>query len=330
MAANEPKQALKDRVASEVRDYERGRDIYARRKFHDYEANTQGEKAIMKAVGQNEKKVSIPRAGEWVVKAPLKVKAGKKWNKNMRKSLDRSGVGSVDGSGRVSPTRSRPFPSPGGGGGGASGSNDSTMLQMNGSADTELMASDFRSQSISDISRLQTENVLQRRAASAMPAPVPLAMPGERELTTSLLSPEADQVFATTSLRDIVRSTKRSASVAKEAIGGSTPLPSEAFERLATDMPKMEALQQSVDAEASHVFDGAVLDEGPQPVDTTIPDVYGAQSPIRRRVARVQQSSAATPSFFPLCKFDDSDLEKRGVGGVSTAVVRHCLPSCFH
>ena len=42
-----PQQALKDRVASEVRDYERGRDIYAHRKFYDYEKATQGEKKIM-------------------------------------------------------------------------------------------------------------------------------------------------------------------------------------------------------------------------------------------------------------------------------------------
>lgn len=234
MAGNEPQQALKDRVAAEVRDYERGRDIYASRKFNDYEKATQGEKKIMRAVGQPEKRVSIPRAGEWVVKAPLKVKAGKKWNKSMRESLDGSGNASRVSAGGAS--RSRPFPgSPG------ASVNDSTMMQMNGSADTEILAGDFRSQSISDISRLQSENVLQRRAASAMPAPVPLAMPGQRELTTTLLNPEADQVFATTSLRDIVRSTKRSASVAAAAIGTTpTPLPSEAFTRLATDMPTME------------------------------------------------------------------------------------------
>eukprot|EP01048_Picozoa_sp_COSAG05_P033325 COSAG05_NODE_13296_length_435_cov_0.750000_2_plen_61_part_01 len=58
-----PQQALKDRVAGEVRDYERGRDIYAHRKFHEYEKESQGEKKIMSMVGQSEKRASVPRPG---------------------------------------------------------------------------------------------------------------------------------------------------------------------------------------------------------------------------------------------------------------------------
>ena len=187
-AANEPQQALKDRVAAEARDYERGRDIYARRKFHDYEKATQGEKKIMRAVGQPEKRVAIPRAGEWVVQAPLKVKAGKKWNKSGSSALS-SMRASLDGSGASNGNdNSRPFP---GAGTTRVSADDSTIMQqMNGSADADILASDFRSQSISDISRLQSENVLQRRAASALPAPVPLSMPGERELTATMLRPE--------------------------------------------------------------------------------------------------------------------------------------------
>ena len=68
------------------------------------------------------------------------------------------------------------------------------------------------------------------------------------------------------------------------------------------------------------------MDLGPPPVDTTIPDFYGAKSPIRRRVQAVQSSSTVTPSFFPLCKFDNSDLEKQGTarGGCCCQCCRFC------
>lgn len=286
-----PQQALKDRVASEVRDYERGRDIYAHRKFYDYEKATQGEKKIMSMVGQAEKRIALPRPGEWVVQAPLKVKAGRKWNaskslNSLRKSLDGSG----ESSRRAQP---RPFP------GSQRASVDGSVSF--GDVDAEIVAGDFRSQSggLGDISRLQSDNVLQRRSASATPALVPLSMPGERGMTMALLNPEEDQVFATTSLRDISRSRRRCTSVDNAGGMGAAPLPSSAFARMASDMPKMDALQQGVDAEASRVFDGADLDLGPEPADDTIPDPHAAQSPVRRGVARVQSSvvAGATPSF---------------------------------
>ena len=107
-AADEPAQALKDRVAGELKEYERGREVYANRKFFEYEQATQNEKKIMGMVGQSERAATIPRPGEWVVQAPLKVKAGRKWNASQSLSSLRD---SMDGSNAKS-RRSRPRPFP--------------------------------------------------------------------------------------------------------------------------------------------------------------------------------------------------------------------------
>ena len=53
MATEGPAQALKDRMASELKDYDRGRELYANRKFFEYEQATQNEKKIMGMVGQS-------------------------------------------------------------------------------------------------------------------------------------------------------------------------------------------------------------------------------------------------------------------------------------
>eukprot|EP01043_Picozoa_sp_COSAG02_P012300 COSAG02_NODE_473_length_21601_cov_136.065994_5_plen_1466_part_00 len=316
MADVEPAQALKDRVAGELKDYERGRELYANRKFFEYEQATTNEKKILGMVGQSERKATIPRAGEWVVQAPLKVKAGRKWNTSqslsgLADSLDGSQSGPGGKSTRRRSRQPRPFPTS------ASGA---TELPMEASAsfgdmDQEFSQVDFQDgggrasvAGAGDISRLQADNVLQRRSASATPAPVPLSMPGEKGLTTMLLDPQEDQVFATTSLRDISKSRRRTTSVANSKMGAA-PVPTEAFSRLASDMTRMDALGQDVDTEASRVFDGSQLDLGPPPLDTTIHDPNAVKSPVRRMIKRVQESVTDTPSFFPLGKFEDSDLE---------------------
>ena len=60
-AADEPAQALKDRVAGELKEYERGREVYANRKFFEYEQATQNQKKIMGMVGQSERAATISR-----------------------------------------------------------------------------------------------------------------------------------------------------------------------------------------------------------------------------------------------------------------------------
>ena len=305
MADAGPAQALKDRVAGELKDYERGRELYANRKFFEYEKATQNEKTIMGMVGQSERKATIPRAGEWVVQAPLKVKAGRKWTSsqslsNMSASMD----GSAAKSRRKS--RARPFPT---------GQSIDGSVSF-GDMDTDFTEGDFQDESgrsksvagVGDISRLQADNVLERRSASATPAPVPLSMPGQKDLTSMLLNPEADQVFATTSLRDIAKSRRRTTSV-QNATAGAAPVPTEAFSRLASDMTRMDALGADVDTEASRVFDGSALDLGPEAEDRTIYDPNSIKSPVRRMIKRVQESVGETPSFFPLGKFENSDLE---------------------
>ena len=320
MAAEGPAQALKDRVASELKDYDRGRELYANRKFFEYEQATQNEKKIMGMVGQSERKATIPRAGEWVVQAPLKVKAGRKWNTSQSLS---SLADSMDGSAAKSRRRSRqprPFPA------NASGASELPVdaSVSFGDMDTEFGQGDFQDEGgqskagVGDISRLQADNVLQRRSASATPAPVPLSMPGEKDLTSMLLNPQADQVFATTSLRDISKSRRRMTSV-ENSKAGAAPVPTEAFSRLATDMTRMDALGQDVDTEASRVFEGSELDLGPAPYDTTIHDPNAVKSPVRRMIKRVQESVGDTPSFFPLGKFENSDLEYVDVADMMTA-----------
>ena len=312
-AADEPAQALKDRVAGELKEYERGREVYANRKFFEYEQATQNEKKIMGMVGQSERAATIPRPGEWVVQAPLKVKAGRKWNASQSLSSLRD---SMDGSNAKS-RRSRPRPFPTGG--------VQESVSFDG-MDTEFTGDDFQTRSksvagVGDISRLQADNVLQRRSASATPAPVPLSMPGERDLTDLLLRPEEDQVFATTSLRDIVKSRRRAPSVDKPAVGSDAPVPTEAYSRLANDMTRMDALGQDIDTEASRVFEGSALDLGPPPADLTIHDPNAVKSPVRRMIKRVQESvpQGSAPNFFPLGKFENTDLEYVEVAEVMAA-----------
>ena len=320
MADVGPAQALKDRVAGELKDYERGRELYANRKFFEYEKATQNEKKILGMVGQSERKATIPRAGEWVVQAPLKVKAGKKWNTSQSLS---SLAGSMDGgssaggkSRRRSGRQPRPFPAS------ASGATELPVdTDVSFDMDREFSQADFQgdggrvSAAAGDISRLQADNVLQRRSASATPAPVPLSMPGQKGLTTMLLDPQEDQVFATTSLRDISKSRRRAPSVNNSKMAAA-PIPTEMYSRLASDMTRMDALGQDVDTEASRVFDGADLDLGPPPVDTTIHDPNAVKSPVRRMIKRVQESVGDTPSFFPLGKFEDTDLEYVDIAGM--------------
>ena len=233
---------------------------------------TQNEKKIMGMVGQSERKATIPRAGEWVVQAPLKVKAGRKWNTSQSLSslADSMGGGSSGAKSRRRSRQPRPFPA------NASGASElpvDTSVSF-GDMDQEFSQADFqgdgrRTAGVGDISRLQADNVLQRRSASATPAPVPLSMPGEKDLTTMLLDPQQDQVFATTSLRDISKSRRRVTSVENSKVAAA-PVPTEAFSRLASDMTRMDALGQDVDTEASRVFDGSELDLGPPPADSRL------------------------------------------------------------
>jgi hypothetical protein len=310
----EPQQALKDRVASEMRDYERGRELYASRKFKEYEKATQNERKILNMVGKSEKPSPIPRQGEWVVKAPLKIQGKEKWK--LSKSL-----GELSQSKAAETSGARPFPGPSIGNGNGNGNGTLSF----GGLDGDLLGDDFRQgqgsvSQMPSLSSLQKGgNVLDRRSASAVPSIVPLSMPGQKGLTSNLMQPEADKVFATTSLRDIVKSTRRDTSVTAGVYSGA-PVSSQAFHRLSTDMPKIETLVPDIDVntEASCIFDGTevIID---QPEDPVVPDPHAAKSPVRRAVSTVQASGTSVPHFFPLSNFDDSTMEVKDVAAIIRA-----------
>ena len=104
-------------------------------------------------------------------------------------------------------------------------------------------------------------------------------------------------------------------------MGSDAPVPTEAYSRLANDMTRMDALGQDIDTEASRVFEGSALDLGPPPADLTIHDPNAVKSPVRRMIKRVQESvpQGSAPNFFPLGKFENTDLEYVEVAEVMAA-----------